>query len=289
MAAARKAGLGRGLEALLPSDAAHVVSGFARVAVDAIVPNPDQPREHFDEEALAALTASITEVGVLQPIVVRPAGSEGTHVLVAGERRWRAARRAGLDEIPVIIRQGDDASRLTEAIIENVQREDLGPLEEAAAYQQLMEDFSMTHDQVGGAVGRSRSAVTNSVRLLNLPGSIQALLTAGALSAGHGRALVPLDDIAYAEQLAATAAEEGWSVRQVEDAVRARIVARDEAADAVIPHARRAEVLELEERLADRLGTTVRIDYGARGGGKLTIRFGSLDELEQIYTALLGE
>lgn len=286
--AARKSGLGRGLDALLQGE--RPTGGFAVLAIDTIDPNPRQPRDRFQPEALAALADSIREVGVLQPIVVRPAGEDGRHVLVAGERRLRAARLAGLEEIPAVIKDGDDQGRLVEAVVENVQREDLDPLEEAAAYRTLMEDFSMTHEQVATRVGKSRSAVTNAVRLLNLPGAIQSLIAEGSLSAGAARALLGTDDTAYAIRIANQAVAEGWSVRQVEDAIRAR-TEREVKAEAAAPTARKerpAQILALEERLGERLGSPVRIDYTKRGGGRMLIRFGSLDDLERIYRELLS-
>jgi ParB family chromosome partitioning protein len=283
MAAPRKAGLGRGLEALLSTTVP--TEGFAWVQIDAITPNPRQPRERFDEEALEALAASIREVGVLQPIVIGPADDEGRHVLVAGERRLRAAKLAGLDTIPAVIRVSDDSGRLAEALIENVQREDLGSLEEAAAYRSLMEDFDMTHEQVAERVGKSRSAITNTVRLLNLPGAIQGLLADARLSAGAARALLGTSDTAFAVRTANRAADEGWSVRQVEEAVR-----KHEGGDPDSPgparRERPAEIIALEERLTERLGSPVTIQYGRRGGGRLTIRFGSVDDLERIYREL---
>jgi ParB family chromosome partitioning protein len=288
MAAARKSGLGRGLDALLavPKDE----SGAGTIDIELIDPNPRQPRTHFDEDALESLAASIREVGVLQPIVVGPADSDGRHELVAGERRLRASRLAGLDQIPAVIRESDEATRLAEALIENVQREDLGPIEEAEAYHALMEDFDMTHEEVAQRVGKSRSAVTNSVRLLNLPKAIQTLLEGGSLSAGAGRALLGLDDTAYAVSIAERAATEQWSVRQVEDAVRERRDGGDAAAPKQTrpPKERPAQIIALEERLADTLGTSVVIDYSKRGGGKMTIKFGSLDDLERIYRGLMG-
>jgi len=281
--AARRTGLGRGLEALIPAD--RRTTGFAILPLDQVDPNPQQPRDRFDGEALEGLAASIAEVGVLQPVVVRPEHN-GRYALVAGERRLRAARLAGLDEIPVVIREGDDAMGLTEALVENVQREDLTPLEEAAAYRQLMEDFGLTHDEIAGRVGRSRSAITNTVRLLQLPASIQALLSEGELTAGHCRPLVGLEDTAYAEHIARRASEEGWPVRRVEEAVRARRPEPERPAP--IPRQRPAEILALEERLADRLESPVRIDYGHRGGGRVVITFASIDELERIYRSLSG-
>jgi ParB family chromosome partitioning protein len=283
MAAPRKAGLGRGLDALL--SATVPTEGFAWVQIGAITPNPRQPRERFDEEALEALAASIREVGVLQPIIIGPADGDGRHVLVAGERRLRAAKLAGLDTIPAVIRVSDDSGRLAEALIENVQREDLGSLEEAAAYRSLMEDFDMTHEQVAERVGKSRSAITNTVRLLNLPGAIQGLLADARLSAGAARALLGTSDTAFAVRTANRAADEGWSVRQVEEAVR-----KHEGGDPDSPgparRERPAEIIALEERLTERLGSPVTIQYGRRGGGRLTIRFGSVDDLERIYREL---
>ncbi len=286
---ARKSGLGRGLDALLATG--RPTEGFAMIPVDAVDPNPRQPRDRFDTEPLQGLADSIKEVGVLQPIVVRPAGSNGRHVLVAGERRLRAARMAGLVEIPAMIRDGDDQGRLVEAVVENVQREDLDPLEEAGAYRTLMEDFGLSHEQVAARVGKSRSAVTNSVRLLGLPGAIQALLLANKISAGAARALLGTEDTAYAVRIANKAATEGWSVRQVEEAVRARQGSEPEVKKkpSKAKQDRAAQIIALEERLGERLGTPVRIEYARRGGGRMTIRFGSLDDLERIYRSLLGK
>ncbi len=282
--AARKTGLGRGLEALIPAERPE--TGFTTVPVTAIDPNPQQPREQIDPEALEGLAASIRELGVLQPIVVRPAADD-RYVLVAGERRWRAAGMAGLSEVPAVIRAGDDQASLTEALVENVVREDLTPLEEAAAYRQLLEDFGLTHDEIGSRVGKSRSAISNTLRLLSLPAAVQTLLASGELSAGHCRPLVGLEDEAYAEHIARRAADEGWSVRRMEDAVRAR--RGDDQTSTVRPKAERpAEILALEEQLGERLGSPVRIDYGKRGRGKLVVRFSSIDDLERIYRSLSG-
>ncbi len=285
--AARKSGLGRGLEALIPAERA--ASGFTTVGVDLIDPSPQQPREHFDDESLEGLAESIAQLGVLQPVVVRPA-EDGRYRLVAGERRWRAARKAGLAEIPAVVRSGDDRAALTEALVENVAREDLTPLEEAAAYRQLLEDFGLTHEDIGSRVGKNRSTITNTLRLLLLPAPIQALLASGSLSAGHCRPLVGLDDESYAVGIATRAAEEGWSVRRVEDAVRARAgePGNDQSHAARVRKERPAEILALEEQLADRLGSPVSIDYGSGGGGRLVVRFGSIDDLERIYRSLAG-
>ena len=283
--AARKSGLGRGLDALIPVD--HPSVGFAEVALSDIAPNPQQPRVHFDDEALAALAASITEVGVLQPIVVRPGEPEGTYVLIAGERRLRAAALAGLGSIPAVIRSAEsDEWYLSEALIENVQRKDLSPLEEAAAYRNLLEDFGMTHEQVATRVGKSRSAVTNTLRLLQLPAPIQGMLEREELSAGHARALLALDDEAYAIHVAERAILEGWSVRTVEEAVKERSTP-DEPKPSKIPEMRPAAIIELEERLSERLSTSVTIK--ARGdGGQMVIKYGSLEHLEQIYRQLFA-
>jgi ParB family chromosome partitioning protein len=285
MAAARKSGLGRGLDALLAIDKADLAAGT--LPVDSIDPNPRQPRIRFDDESLEALAASIREVGILQPIVVGPAGPDGRHVLVAGERRLRASKLIGLDQIPAVVRDSDEAARLAESLIENVQREDLGPLEEAQAYRALMEDFDMRHEDVASRVGKSRSAVTNSVRLLNLPGQIQGLIADGRISAGAGRALLGLEDASRAVKIAEQAAREEWSVRQVEEAVRDRRGSTTKKARS--KRERPAQIIALEERMEENLGTTVRIDYGARGGGKMVIKFGSLDDLERIYRGLIGE
>jgi len=283
--AARKSGLGRGLDALIPVD--HPSVGFAEVDLSEVAPNPQQPRVRFDEESLEGLAASITEVGVLQPIVVRPGEPEGTYVLVAGERRLRAAAAAGLTSIPAVIRSAESDERyLTEALIENVQRKDLSALEEAAAYRNLLEDFGMTHEQVASRVGKSRSAVTNTLRLLQLPVPIQGMLEREELSAGHARALLSLEDESYAVHIAERAIAEGWSVRTVEEAVKERTVV-EEPKPRRMPEMRPAAIIELEERLSERLGTKVTIK--ARGdGGQMVIRYGSLEDLEQIYRHLFS-
>jgi ParB family transcriptional regulator, chromosome partitioning protein len=284
--AARKSGLGRGLGALIPVE--HPVGGFAEVDVEAVAPNPQQPRRRFDDEALEELAASIREVGVLQPIVVRTADEEGAFVLVAGERRLRAAAMAGLRTVPAMIRSpSGDSGNLTEALIENLQRTDLSPLEEAAAYRNLLEDFGMTHEAVAERVGKSRSAVTNTLRLLQLAPAIQGMLDRGELSAGHARALLAVSDPALALEIARRAVDEGWSVRLVEEAARGPEPRGSAAPPAAMPDPRPAAIIELEERLADRLGTVVEIR--PRGeGGRLVIRYGSLDDLEQIYRALFS-
>ncbi|MFZ0493810.1 MAG: ParB/RepB/Spo0J family partition protein [Acidimicrobiia bacterium] len=277
----RKSGLGRGLDALIPK----TDRTFRFVSVDRIHPNPRQPRERFDEEALESLAASVREVGLLQPVIVNER-EDGAYVLVAGERRLRAARMAGLSEVPVIVREGEDDRLLTEALIENLQREDLGVLEEAGAYQQLMDDFGLTHEEIGARVGKSRSAVTNVLRLLQLPAAIQGLLERGVIREGHARALLGVEDRAYAEHLAKRAAEEGWSVRQVEEAVRARSGV-PQTAPRARSGARPAAIIALEERLQESLGTHVQIRYGPKHSGKILIAFSSLDDLERIFNELL--
>jgi ParB family chromosome partitioning protein len=278
----RKSGLGRGLESLIPVERPD--AGFTTIPLDRISPNPQQPREYFDEEALEGLAASIQEVGVLQPIVVHGSEEEG-YTLIAGERRWRAARLAGLDEVPAVVRAADAESSLVEALIENLQREDLGPLEEAAAFQELV-SAGLSHEAVADRVGKSRPAVSNTLRLLELPPAIQGQLERGELGAGHARALLGIDDEAYAVHIGQRASVEGWSVRQVEEAVSAR---RPEPAAAKRrrPPERPAAIIDLEERLGEQLGAAVRIDYGARGG-KLVVRFKSVDDLERIYKQFLS-
>lgn len=280
--ATRKGGLGRGLDSLLPVE--RPTNGLADLPLELIRPNPQQPRQTFDEQALESLAASIREVGLLQPIVVRH--DEEGYVLIAGERRCRAAELAGLEEIPALIRaEGiDAAASLAEALIENVQREDLSPLEEAGAYQQLMADFGLTHEAVADRVGKSRSSVTNTLRLLQLPTRIQGMVGRGELSAGHARALLGLDDTAYAIHIAERVVAEGWSVRQVEDAVKLR-VGQAAPRRTSIPRPRPAAIIELEDRLGERLGTAVKIDHGKRGG-KVSIKYSSLDDLERIYRLL---
>lgn len=265
------------MEALIP---ASQQGNLETISLNRIRPNPNQPRKSFSSEALETLTESIRSVGVLQPIVVRRDGFE--YLLVAGERRWRAAQEAGLPEIPALIRETDDAGSLTEALIENLQREDLSPLEQAAAFQQLEEDFGMSHAEIGKRVGRSRSAVSNTLRLLNLTPAIQKALAEGKLSAGHARALLGLDDTALADHLAERSAAEGWSVRQLEDAVRAGKGMKTGKGRSAPPAPRPAAIVELEHRLADQLGTSVSIRY-RNNKGQVVLKFDGLDQLEQIY------
>lgn len=291
----RRSGLGRGLGALIPAEAV-AASGtddgptLREVPISQIKPNGFQPRARFDEEALLSLTASIQEVGVLQPILIRPMG-EDEYELVAGERRWRAAKRAGLQTIPSLVRDVGDSRPLEHALVENLQREDLNALEEAGAYQQLIEDFGLTHDEVARRVGRSRSAVSNALRLFQLPPVVQRMLTDGSLSAGHARALLGTPDRAFQEALARRAAAEDFSVRQVEEAVRVRSeVADSETASPAEGGSRPRRLrppglLELEELLSSRLDTRVSVSMGAKRG-RVVIDFASLEDLERIYRVM---
>jgi ParB family chromosome partitioning protein len=299
----RRSGLGRGITSLIPlADTAPVEDGsattLAEIPVAEISPNPHQPRVHFDEESLAELAASITQLGVLQPILVRPV--DGGYQLIAGERRWRAAQRAGLASVPAIVRGSDDVSAVEQALVENLHRDDLTPLEEAAAFQQLIEDFELTHDEVARRVGKSRSAITNTLRLLGLPPAVQHLLADGRLSAGHARALLGTPDRALQERLARQAASEGWSVRATEEAVRGGGVppspeapprerpAIDGAGLSESTRLRPPGLLELEQLLADRLDTRVSVHMGAKRG-KVTIDFADLEDLERIYRLIAGD
>ena len=294
---ARRSGLGRGLGALIPTDiTGEAGSALREVPVESIAPNPHQPRAYFDEEALASLTASVAELGVLQPILVREVG-EDRFELIAGERRWRAAKRAGLPSIPVVVRTVDEVLSLEQALVENLHREDLNPLEEAAAYQQLMEDFSLTQELVAQKVGKSRSAVANTLRLFQLPPSIQRLVAENQLAAGHAKALLGTPDRVFQERLAKEIVATGMSVREAEDAVRLHNEADEEsdapsdgegpAAPAPAKRLRAPGLLELEELLADHLDTRVKVSMaGANGRGKVVVEFSGLEDLERIYRAM---
>lgn len=293
---ARRSGLGRGLGALIPSDVAQDHgSALQDLPLTAIEPNRYQPRDAFDEEALVSLTASVRELGVLQPILVRPLDDD-RYELIAGERRWRAAKRAGLPTIPAVVRHVEDGDSLEQALVENLHREDLNAIEEAAAYQQLIDDFSMTQEQVAVRVGKSRSAVANALRLFQLPPSIQKLIIDGRLSAGHARALLGTPDRSFQEALAKRAADGGMTVREVEDVVRSRAElegADDEGGDAGSPDGaapnqkklRPPGLLELEDLLSEHLDTRVRVSMGAKRG-KVVVEFATLEDLERIYRAM---
>jgi ParB family chromosome partitioning protein len=285
---ARRSGLGRGLGALIPEDEEEELgASFRELSIDAIVPNPFQPREEFDEGGIAALADSIEQVGVLQPILVRPA-ADG-YQLIAGERRWRAARQAGLTVIPAIVREVRDVSALEHAVIENLHRQDLNALEEAAAYQQLIDDFGFTQEALAQRVGKSRPAVANTLRLLKLPPAIQGLLIDGRLAAAHARALLGVEDRVEQQRLAELAVAEGWSVRQVEEAVKEGAPAAPKApGQPPEPGTTRpAALLELEELLSAHLDTRVAVQTGAKRG-KIVIEFADLDDLERLYRIIIA-
>jgi len=312
--AQQRRGLGKGLGALIPEAAqAPVLIGpgraaadnaqqsaesglrqvdgayFEEVALGSISPNPRQPRRTFDEEALEELAASIIEVGLLQPVVVRKTG-DGQYELVMGERRWRASQRAGLEFIPAIVRETPDTDMLRDALLENLHRQQLDPLEEAAAYQQLLDDFGATHEQLAQKIGRSRPHISNTLRLLNLPPAVQKRVAAGVISAGHARALLSLDDPQAQERLAQRIVAEGLSVRSVEEIVAIREdepekkTRKPSAARPIAPAVR-----YLSERLSDVFETRVKVEMGTKGKGKIVVEFGSMDDLERIVKAMSPE
>lgn len=262
-------------------------ASFAELPVDAIRPNPRQPRSVFDEEALAELASSIREIGVLQPVVVRPVGDG--YELIMGERRWRATQEAGLDTIPAIIRETDDADLLRDALLENLHRSQLNPLEEAAAYQQLLDDFGCTHEELATRIHRSRPQISNTLRLLKLPPLVQRRVAAGVISAGHARALLGLADGAAMERLAQRIVSEGLSVRTVEEIVA---LGGDEEAPArrVQPRAgvRNEALDDLASRLSDRFETRVKVALG-KSRGRLTVEFASVQDLNRILELLAPE
>lgn len=310
---AERRGLGKGLSTLIPTavpgspsaqgsptgasttqpapsaPAAEVplpASALRDVPVDAIEPNPHQPRAHFEEESLAELAASIREIGVLQPLLVRQK-ADGRYQLIAGERRWRAAQRAHLTMVPVVVRDVDELGSVEQALVENLHRQDLTALEEASAYQQLAEDFSLTHEAVAQRVGKSRSAVTNALRLLTLPAAVQGYLADGRLSAGHAKALLGTADRAAQESLAREAVTKGWSVRATEEAVKAArpgggTAGGTDSGGTRTPALRPPGLLELESLLSEYLATKVSVSMAGKRG-KVTIDFADLEDLERIY------
>jgi ParB family chromosome partitioning protein len=310
---ARRSGLGKGLSALIPSEAMGESDSLLRyVPISHIKPNVYQPRSHFDEEAMSALAASISEVGLLQPVLVRQVEDEDeSYELIAGERRWRAARRAGLQTIPVLVQTANDVAALEQALVENLHREDLNALEEAAAYQQLIDEFGLTHEQVATRMGKGRATITNTLRLLQLPSGAQRALAERSITAGHARALLGTPDRALQEKLVEQIVAEGLTVRAVEDLVRGGTeepqaiapdadpveaeapqtpVAGKETGSKRPPPKRLPEpgVLELEDLLSTYLNTRVKVDIQNRRG-RLVVEFATLEDLERIYRAMVGD
>ena len=307
---ARRSGLGKGLSALIPTEVVGDRSSALReVPIGSIKPNPRQPRVNFDEDTMSSLTASIKELGILQPVLVRQIGGAAADdfELIAGERRWRAARRAGLHTIPVLVLTSDETRSLEQALVENLHRQDLNVLEEAAAYQQLIEEFGYTHDQVATRVGKSRTAVTNTLRLLQLPASVQRLLAEGQITAGHARALLGTPDRGYQEMVAKAVVSDGLTVRAVEEMVRDRSeggrrpgrgagsaaatqIGRPggPAGPRMVVDSHHPGILELEELLSGHLNTRVKVDLTSKRG-KVVVEFGSLEDLERIYKLMVGK
>lgn len=285
--------LGRGLEALLgpvSREQAEAQGALREVAVTQVRPNPFQPRRTFDEAALAELAASIKASGLLQPLVVR--ASDGGFELIAGERRWRAIQQLGWATVPVVVKEADDQALLTLALIENLQRDDLTPIDEAVGYQRLMEEFAIPQAEVARLVGKDRSTVSNSLRLLKLPAAVQAMLEQRELTEGHARALLALADAGEMVRLATEAAEQGWSVRETEARVRGETLqagprgrvkrARPPARTAT------AEIRRVEDALRQRLGTDVRVTARRKGRGFVTLSYYSNDDLARLLELILG-
>ena len=292
----RPSGLGRGLGALIPSDVTDDPEAtFQTIAVSSIRANQYQPRDHFDEETLDSLTNSVRELGVLQPLLVRRDGD--SYELIAGERRWRAAKRAGLQDVPVIVREADDTASLEQALVENLHRQDLNALEEAAAYQQLVDEFEFTQAKIAKRVGKSRSAIANTLRLLALPMGVQRLVGTGQLSAGHARTILGCEDEDQQVALAQRCVDEQLTVRDLEQVLRGDEIADsesyDDSADAgssspdkrKVGETRAPAVLELERLLSEHLDTRVGVTLGAKKG-KIVIDYADLNDLERIYRAI---
>jgi ParB family transcriptional regulator, chromosome partitioning protein len=294
-------GLGRGLEALLGDGAAaqSAATGGAllEIPLDAILPNPDQPRATLEPAALEALAASLRATGVLQPVVVGPADAQGRHQLIAGERRWRAARRVGLQAIPALVRETGDDTALEQALVENVQREDLNPIDEAEAYRQLMEATGLTQDQVAERVGKSRPTVANALRLLGLPPDAMEALRAGVISAGHARALLSVVNPADMRALLARAVDDGISVREAE-ALAGAFNKGGRTADPKTVRQKPAghesrqqldpDLASIEQNLIGALGTKVSIK-GDSSRGSITIEYFSMDDLDRVYGIIAGD
>jgi ParB family chromosome partitioning protein len=287
----KRGGLGRGLSALIPGapETGDGVSGLLEVPVNAVAPNPKQPRTQWDADEIEALAASIREVGILQPIVVRRAGEDG-YELVAGERRLRAAKVAGLATVPVVLRDTGDADLLREALIENIHRQDLGPIELAEAFRQLLEDLGLKQEELAERVGVSRSHIANTIRLLQLPLETQQLLTDAKIQAGHARALLTLGDADAVNTLALRVAAEDLSVRETEDLVRRYLdppAEKAPSADVATTPVTDSGMAEVEEILSEQLATRVQIQYGKKRG-RVIIEFGSVDDLERIVSEIVG-
>ncbi len=285
----RRRGLGKGLGALIPG--AEAPSGIVHVSVTDIAPNPHQPRQNISAETLRELADSILEHGLLQPLIVTERGTGETasgprYQLIAGERRWRAAVLAGLDTVPVLIKEATPQETLEWALVENIQRADLNPLEEASAYRQLIDEFGLTQEQVAERVGRSRVSVTNSLRLLRLPEEIKAALLANRISGGHARALLGLPDVGLQLRVLHAVEKQGLSVRQTEELVR-RLVAGAQTPDKP-PQTQPPETRALEDRFRRALGTKVNL-YRSKRGGRLVIHFYSDEELQALYEMIVGE
>jgi ParB family chromosome partitioning protein len=284
----KRGGLGRGLSALLPG-AVEEGTGLLEIPVDAVSPNPRQPRTLFEDEALEALGRSIQEVGVLQPIVVRKV--DGGFELIAGERRLRAAKLAGLATVPAVIRESDDAESLREALIENIHREDLNPIELAEAFRELLEELGLKQETLAERLGMSRSHIANTIRLLQLPVEVQGLIAEGRIQAGHGRALLSLGDAEAQRLLALRVAAEDVSVRELEELVRNTLEhatpGEPAARLAAVPAPEANPLAEVEEILAEQLATRVSIQM-SRKRGRIVIEFGSADDLERIVSEIVG-
>ncbi len=282
-------GLGRGLEALIPSTPAEAVEAglqevdgarFAEIPLIQIVPNPRQPRRDFDEDEMSELVHSIQEVGLLQPVIVRATGP-GSYELVMGERRWRATREAGLDTIGAIVRETSDDDLLRDALLENLHRSQLNPLEEASAYKQLLDDFGCTHEELAERIGRSRPQISNTLRLLKLSPTVQRRVAAGVLSAGHARALVAVSNSEIQDRLAQRVVAEGLSVRALEEIVTVEPDGKRRPARRSGAKLHSPRVAELAGRLSDRFDTRVKVDLG-RSKGKITVEFATVEDLERI-------
>lgn len=292
----RQTGLGRGLESLIPASVGEVESQsfYREIPIENIDTNKYQPRVHFEEEALISLTDSIKQVGVLQPILVRESPQGRGYELIAGERRWRASKRAGLETIPAIVKGVSDLLSLEQALIENIHRENLNPLEESVAYRQLLEDFSLTHEEIATKVGKSRAAVSNGLRLLQLSAGVQKLLISNQISAGHARALLAISDPIEQEEIALYVVDEKLSVRELESYLRpspsstatsstpSTRLTKSQGRTTLVP----AGILELENLLSAKLDTNVKVDLKKKKG-RVVIEFATVEDLERIYRLLV--